>query len=131
MMGLAIMQFNEKCSRRGELDAQGIEDLFFLCSINSKANAKFSARIADAREAAAVHRRPSLVVEGLPAVGRLANQKLVDGVERLADRHGVGPRTRTVFGSAHARCIEVVDELLALRETRLEQRSGYDTIPEA
>lgn len=125
MMGLAIMQFNEKCSRRGELDAQGIEDLFFLCSINSKANAKFSARIADAREAAAVHRQPSLVVEGLHAVDRLANQKLVDGVEHLADRPGAGPLVLRAI--AHALCIEVVDELRALREARPERRSESQT----
>ena len=73
MIGLASLQFTEICSRRGELGAQGLEDLFFLCSINSKALAKFSGRVGDAREAAAINRQPSLVVEGLPAVGRLAD----------------------------------------------------------
>ena len=125
MIGLASQQFTKKCSRLGELGAQGLEDLFFLCSINSKANAIFSARIADAREAAAVHRQPSLVVEVLPALGRLANQKLVNGVEPLGDREDVGLRTPNVC--ALARCIEVVDELLALRETRLERRSVCKT----
>ena len=124
-MGLASQQCIEKCNRRGELDAHGLEDLCLLCSINSKANAIFSARIGDAREAAAVHRQPSLVVEGLPALGRLASQNLVDGVEPLGDREDVGLRTPNVC--ALARCIEVVDELRALRETRLERRSFFQT----
>ena len=51
------------------------------------------------------------------------------GVERLADREGVGPFALTPPGSALARCIEVVDELLALRETLLERRTGCDDEP--
>ena len=76
-MGLASQQCIEKCNRRGELDAHGLEDLCLLCSINSKALAKFSGRVGDAREAAAINRLPSLVVVGLPALLNLLRR---DGV---------------------------------------------------